>query len=233
MKKFFKNDHLQNVIRSHRSDVSNMKTMPTILSAGQAAMLNASLQNADSPSYFLQVVLEFDPTVDQKDWEAAWLSIATEESILRLSFAGGRPTVLPSVSKTAFETCDLRHLSDEDFRSEYSKLALKLRLSGFDFYNDRERPLWRSLWIKGSVSSAWCLTIHHSIIDGNSFKPLFQRVRDHFEKKSAPLTDGSESPQEWLESTSDKEHLSGVRYFAGLYSMADWVGNISSVFPTV
>ncbi|MBC7980880.1 MAG: AMP-binding protein, partial [Armatimonadetes bacterium] len=85
----------------------------------------------------------------------------------------------------------------------------------------------------GSVSSAWCLTIHHSIIDGNSFKPLFQRVRDHFEKKSAPLPDGSERPWEWLESSSDKEHLSGARYFAGLYSMADWVGNISSVFPPV
>jgi amino acid adenylation domain-containing protein len=193
-----------------------------VLTPLQKGFLAESLVASDKGVNIEQIVWELDHVPDADRFRAAWQSALDAFDALRLSFAwpgsGGEPrqSIVPSV-RLPFQRVDWpEQLSTQPDHRLASFLAQDRR-AGLDLSS---APLMRvSLLVLARCRAVCVWTVHHAIIDGNSYAAVLQHVLDHY----APLLGLAQVPGDarppftdflrWLESYDSEP---GTRHFADL-----------------
>ena len=193
-----------------------------VLTPLQKGFLAESLLASDKGVNIEQIVWELDHVPDADRFRAAWQSALDAFDALRLSFAwpgsGGEPrqSIVPSV-RLPFQRVDWpEQLSTQPDHRLASFLAQDRR-AGLDLSS---APLMRvSLLVLARCRAVCVWTVHHAIIDANSYAAVLQHVLDHY----APLLGLAQVPGDarppftdflrWLESYDSEP---GTRHFADL-----------------
>ena len=192
-----------------------------VLTPLQKGFLAESLAASDHGINVEQVVWELDRIPDAERFRAAWQSALDAFDALRLSFVWPGPGKEPRQFVVArvrlpFQRVDCPERSEEEQNARLEGFLDQDRRAGLDLSST---PLMRvSLLVLGS--RAVCVwTVHHAVIDGNSYASVLQRVFDELGTAGGRAAASGEGPPQftdflrWLE-RHDPEP--GTRHFAEL-----------------
>ena len=193
-----------------------------VLTAMQKGLLAESMVALAKGVNIEQIVWELDHVPDAERFRAAWQSTLGAFDALRLAFlwpeSGGEPrqTVLAS-AQLPFQRLDCPERSPAEQQARVEGFLAEDRRVGFDLSS---APMMRvSLLVLGRSRAVCVWTIHHTIIDGNCYSAVLQRVFDSYAapEGSVPVPGGTH-PQftdflRWLECY---DSAPGTRHFIEL-----------------
>jgi amino acid adenylation domain-containing protein len=192
-----------------------------VLTPLQKGFLAESLMASDQGMNIEQVVWELDRVPDLHRFRAAWQGVLDAFDALRLSFVWSGPREEPrqhvvTPVRLPFQRLDWpeRPPGEQDARLE--GFLDQDRRAGLDLSST---PLMRvSLLVMGS--RAVCVwTIHHAVIDGNSYASVLQRVFDGYAGppgRTAAPGDGPPQFTDFLRWLKRHDPEPGTRHFTEL-----------------
>lgn len=192
------------------------------LTSLQKGLLAESMVALDRGANVEQIVWELDHVPAFDRFRAAWQGAVDAFDALRLAFAWPEPgaepqqTVLASV-RLPFRRVDCPEPTPSQQLARLERFLEEDRRAGFDLSTP---PLTRVSLLVLEQSRAVCVwTIHHTIIDGNSYATVLQRVLEAYaaRKGSAPEPSGRH-PQftDFLRWVERHDPTRGIRHFTDL-----------------
>ena len=206
-------------------DISESEKLP--LTPLQKGLLAESMVALDRGANVEQIVWELDHVPDPERFRAAWQTTLDAFDALRLAFAWPesdaepKQAVLASV-RLPFQRVDGAERTPEQQLAWLERFLERDRRAGFDLWSP---PLMRvSLLVLGQSRAVCVWTIHHTIIDGNCFATVLQRVLDAYATPDGPAPGSAGShPQfrDFLRWVECHDPAPGTRHFAELLGGVD------------
>jgi amino acid adenylation domain-containing protein len=188
----------------------------------QKGFLAESLVARDKGVNIEQIVWELDHVPDAARFRAAWQSALDAFDALRLSFvwpgSGGEPlqSVVASV-RVPFQKVDWPAQSSTQPDHRLESFLAQDRRAGLDLSSVPLMRVSLLVWARCRAVCVW--TVHHAVIDGNSYAAVLQRVLDDYARLHglAQVPGDSRPPftdfLRWLESYDSEP---GKKHFADL-----------------
>ncbi len=188
----------------------------------QKGLLAESMVARDKGANVEQIVWELDHVPASDRFRAAWQAALDTFDALRLALAwresGSEPrqTVLPTL-RLPFQQVESPEQAPSRQAERLERFLEEDRRAGFDL---SVPPLMRVALLVLGRSRAICVwTIHHTIIDGNCYAAVLQRVLDAYAGERGPAPEpGGAHPQftDFLRWLGRHDPTPGTRHFAEL-----------------